>query len=164
MTSQTQTRPRADEVEKTEDLPMVTPTTARGRLRTTTTPLTTPTPTTEETRTAAPELEEPTITTTVPTPGVKRAAEEPVEEIDAARALQPYTEDTSMEIGTVEDLMHILEMELSTEENLEDDLEGLYMDDGKDWWPLAAVRQGDLTEWQGLFDKSFARGCGEHAA
>ena len=89
--------------------------------------------------------------------GQKRAADEPVEEMDAARALQPEVEETKMEIGVVENLKHILELELCTEDNLESDFEGLYSDDGLDWWPLEKVRRGDLKELQGLFDKGVLR-------
>ena len=42
---------------------------------------------------------------------------------------------------------------MNTEEDLENDLEGMYSDDGMDWWPLEKGRQGDLKEMQGLFDK-----------
>ena len=41
------------------------------------------------------------------------------------------------------------------EEDLMDtQLEGMYMDDGIDWWALEDVRKGDLKELQGLFDKA----------
>ncbi len=74
--------------------------------------------------------------------GLKRAAEEPVEEIDAGRALEPQPEEADMELSTMENLKHILEMETRMEDNLEDDyIEGMYMNDGVDWWPLEDVRK-----------------------
>jgi hypothetical protein len=81
--------------------------------------------------------------------------------MDATRAEEPQVEETSMEISTVENLKHILEMELCAD--AEDDLEGIYSDDGLDWWPAEKVRQGDLKELQGLFDKGVLRPAREEA-
>ena len=61
----------------------------------------------------------------------------------------------------MENLKHILEMELCAD--AEDDLEGIYSDDGLDWWPAEKVRQGDLKELQGLFDKGVLRPAREEA-
>ena len=61
----------------------------------------------------------------------------------------------------MENLKHILEKELCAD--AEDDLEGIFSDDGLDWWPAEKVRQGDLKELQGLFDKGVLRPAREEA-
>ena len=67
----------------------------------------------------------------------------------------------SMETSCVTDLKHILEMESCAD--AEADLEGIYSDDGLDLWPAEKVRQGDLKELQGLFDKGVLRPAREEA-
>ena len=155
LTSQNKEKPRAEEIEAATEIPVVTPTLTRFRLRTKSAPtsLTRPTPPITHT---PPSHEERPETHEVPaeqiSTGRKRAADEPVEEMDATRAEESQVEETSMKISTVENLKHILEMELCAD--AEDDLDGIYSDDGLDWWPAEKVRQGDLKELQGLFDRS----------
>ena len=48
-------------------------------------------------------------------------------------------------------------MELCADSDSEIDLEGMYSDDGSDWWPLEKVREGDIEELQGLLDKGVLR-------
>ncbi len=123
MSSQTQAKPRADEIETAEEIPIATPVQLRTRLRTKTPPPNVPRPPIPPSASTPPiqenlELGEPAEappTTEQTMSGLKRTAEAPVEEIDAARALQPQSEDADMEISIVENLEHILEMELNTE-------------------------------------------------
>ena len=94
--------------------------------------------------TTIPQMRAPPTTDTPTTTGLKRAAEEPVEEIDAERALEPRPEEVDMELNTIENLKHILELETHMEDNFDEYNEGMYMDDGVDWWPLEEVQKGDL--------------------
>ena len=75
---------------------------------------------TKETTIIHPQMRAPPTTDTTTTTGLKRAAEEPVEEIDAERALEPRPEEVDMELNTIENLKHILELETRMEENFDE--------------------------------------------
>ena len=125
LTSQTQAKPRADEAETAQEVPVTTPSIPRTRLRGKTTPPNlTMTQEPIPSSIGTPTLEETATTTGERTTGLKRAPDQPVEEIDAARGDQPQHDepDADVEMSIVESLKHILAMEMNTEENLEDDL------------------------------------------
>ena len=51
-----------------------------------------------------------------------------------------------MELDIVEELRHTLSLEVGHGDDECDALEGMYMDDGVDWWPYEDVKKGDLKE------------------